>query len=82
MRNHSFDLGRVLTKLESTSEMEFFDHIETPKWFIDTLDSLSEDEREEILHSIAFGIDALRNQLQECILIAKGHDDLNYNNYL
>lgn len=79
MRHRIEDLGRLLILLEAIANDSFFDDPIRAKDFTEWFDARTPTEKEDVLHSLAYGKQRVHEQLAECILIARGQDDLQEN---
>ena len=79
MRQRVEDLGRIAAILESLMDQhELFHLIQCrEKDFVDHFEEMSEDKKEDLLHSLAYGISHLKNILYDVLIIAQGRDELN-----
>jgi hypothetical protein len=73
------DLGVLLEKLQSLMDHELFEIFDKlgcrRKDFIEHIDALPEEKRDDILHSIAYGIDSVQSLIGDCWAIARGEDE-------
>jgi len=79
MRHRIEDLGRLLVLLEALAKDSFFEDPIRPKDFTDWFDKRSATDKGDILHAMAYGKRRVHELLAECIVIARGHDDLQEN---
>lgn len=72
------DLGRLLVLLDNLAEHQVFDNIPMgAKRFQEWFFSRSEQEKGDIIHSIGYGLQSLKEGILGCWEIAVGDDDLN-----
>ena len=78
MKSESFNLGRVLGKLEYLLEDEAFNQYSgRPKDFLGWWEKQDKEKQEEYLHANIYHLEHIYDALCECVGIARGHDDLN-----
>lgn len=78
MRERIEDLGRILELLNVCLNHELFDLISCrTKDFEEEFQNYSDQHKEDVLNSLAYGITYLEEKLTECLEIAKGEDYLN-----
>ena len=77
MRDRIEDLGRLAEKLSGLCDHEIFDWKENKRskdasdWFME----LSDEKKSDIIHSLAYNLDYINNQLHDCYQIAR-HGDI------
>jgi hypothetical protein len=78
MIDRSFALGRVLVLLEKLSESEIFDekYWSRPKDACDWFETQTKEKQDDVIHELAYGIQAMDFALSEIISIARGTDDI------
>jgi hypothetical protein len=78
MRERIEDLGRLCVMTEKLLDHQLF-HLITcrEKDFLDVFEEMKEEQRDDLLHSMAYGISGVRDELYEMLSIAKGNDPLN-----
>lgn len=78
MRERLEDLGRIMVMVEKLLDLPLF---ESPncrsKDFTEWFESLSEETRADFLHQLPYQIREVEDQLNEIVMIARGHDFLN-----
>lgn len=78
MRQRVEDLGRLAVILDDILDMDLFaERSFRNKDYLDHLASLSEQNRDDVLHAIPYKIDEVKEKLYEALEIAKGLDELN-----
>ena len=80
MRERVEDLGRLAVLLDNLLEHKLFDESNLPRRCKDChewWEAMSEDKRDDALHSIIYGIDDVKDKICEAISIARGQDYLN-----
>tara|TARA_R110000868_G_scaffold388706_1_gene657752 strand:+ start:1032 stop:1283 length:252 start_codon:yes stop_codon:yes gene_type:complete len=79
MRQRIEDLGRIAAILskELCDHSLFSLYIGRNKDFTEYFELLSEEKKDDLLHSMIYGISDLRDQLYELLEIANGEDRLN-----
>ena len=80
MRQRVEDLGRLAVLLEHLLDHQLFQDEflpRRPKDYAEWFGQLSEDKKDEVLSSWAYGIENLKEQIYEMLEIAKGTDSLN-----
>ena len=78
MRDRLEDIGRILILLENALNLDIFDEFPCRnKDFVEWVEELSEEKREEVLHPIPYKIQELQEKLYEMREIASGLDRLN-----
>lgn len=80
MRERIEDLGRLYTHLQELSNHELFEltAMRRPKDFYDYFCDLNEEDKEDLIRKIAYGLENVSFVIYDLILIASGQDDLNY----
>ena len=80
-RSRLEDLGRLSERINYMLDMEGFSLLERtkPKWYIDKFFSLPIEDQHDHLHALLYGLESLREQLYEALLICNGQDALNDN---
>lgn len=82
MRERVEDLGRLCVMIEKLLKSDFFNLIPCrDKEFVDTFLEMEEEKREDLLHSIAYGISGVRDELYDMLCISKATDLLNMGDY-
>ncbi len=78
MRERIEDIGRLCVMIDKLLEHELFNIITCrDKDFVDVFEEMQQEQRDDLLHSIAYGISSVRDELYEMLSIAKGTDPLN-----
>jgi hypothetical protein len=83
MRNRLEDLGRLMVMLEEIEASKLFEDVSYQNDFVShyfPADEMNKSENEiyiERLSDLRMAIDFVSDKLSECIVIARGHDDLN-----
>lgn len=79
MRERIEDLGRISVMVSNLCETEIFELLgNRAKYACDMFfDERTDEQREEIIHKMAYGLEELHSKLYECLSIANGTDDLN-----
>ena len=78
MRERVEDLGRIMAMLEKVMDDELWDATSgRPKHFMEWFFSQSRSTQEDLLASMAYGIERNKEEIWKCIEIARGHDYLN-----
>lgn len=82
MRERIEDIGRLLVMTEALVDHELFTLITCrDKDFIDVFGEMKEDKKDDLLHSLAYSISSVRDQLYEMVSICRGTDLLNSSDY-
>ena len=76
MRHRIEDLGRLAILLDSICEDHFFDEPVRPKDYVEWFDKRTPEVKADILWQLAHGRQRIKEALAECVLIARGQDDL------
>lgn len=71
------DLGRLAEMLRQIMKDTRFDLLGTPKYAFSSFNALSDDEKFETIHDLAYFLDDLQSNVAECQSIAEGIDYLN-----
>lgn len=74
------DLGRLAEKLDTLLDDDFFLLLSVygcnrAKDFTEMFKNLNTDQQYELLHSIAYGIERIKDQLHDCSAIADGREE-------
>ena len=78
MRERIEDIGRICVMIDNLLEHEVFELIRCrDKDFVDVFNEMKKQQRDELLHSMAYGISAVEDELYEMLSITKGNDPLN-----
>lgn len=78
MRERVEDLGRIAALMRAILDMPLFEERHyRKKDFLEHLEALTEDKREELLHDIPYQVDDVKDKLYEILEIAEGMDLLN-----
>lgn len=80
MRQRVEDLGRLAVMIRNLLDHQLFDesHLpRRPKDYWEWFNEQSEDRKDEILRSLIYGIDDLKDKLYDMLDIAEGTDLLN-----
>lgn len=76
-RHRLEDLGRVLMILQRIDEDIDFEFTgrrkDFPEWFL----SLDEEKKSDFLYELPYKMERIEERIAECILICRGHDELN-----
>jgi hypothetical protein len=78
MRERIEDLGRLCVMIDKLLEHDVFSLITCrDKDFVDVFCEMKEEQKDDLLHSIAYGISGVRDELYNMLAIAQGSDLLN-----
>jgi hypothetical protein len=80
MRQRVEDLGRLAILIRNLLDHQLFDENllpRRPKDYWEWFNELSDDRKDEILRSLAYGIENLKDKLYDMLGIAEGTDPLN-----
>ena len=70
------DLGRLSILLDRISDNELFDLYEKrPKDFSEWFENLPKEQKDDILHEMAYRIRQVHDDLCECVVIARGDEE-------
>lgn len=78
MRSRLEDLGRIMILVENLIDLEVWDAFNdkpkrSPEWF----KSLSEEQRDDAIRKIAYGMESVKEHLYKVLEICQGQDYLN-----
>lgn len=57
--------------------IDIFDVFGRPKYAVETFNALTEEQKEDLIHSLAYSLEHLESLLYECLSVAEGTDVLN-----
>jgi len=78
MRERVEDLGRIVVLIDWTLDLPIWEvYSGRKKDFVDHFRTLDEEKQDDLLHNIIYGIEGLKDKLQEISSIAEGMDRLN-----
>ena len=78
MRERIEDLGRIAVLTDNILDMELWDkYTGRNKDLVDHFRTLSEDDQDDLLHGLIYGIDNLKGKIYAINSIAEGMDALN-----
>lgn len=78
MRERVEDLGRIAVMVDQILNLEIWDvYHGRRKDFIDIFRGLDEEKQDDLLHRLIYGLDGLKDKLQDISSIAEGTDRLN-----
>lgn len=78
MRNRLEDLGRLLVLLEKISIADaIHSSLAYPKYAADRFFEMTKEKQEDTIHCLACCLQNINEQINECVLICRAHDDLN-----
>lgn len=67
-----------MVMIEGLIEHDVFDLRDCrAKDFVDWFDERTQEEKDDLLHNIAYGLEDIKSKLYDCLEIAKGDDYLN-----
>jgi hypothetical protein len=71
------DLGSIYVLLDHILEEDLFDNVQHgakrwPDWFW----ARTEAEQRDVIHSIGYGIQRVKDELEKCLEIARGENDI------
>lgn len=79
-RDPAFDLGRLCVLIDQVTEHELFEQFERFSKHYDVeeyLEKQTEEKRSDFFHDLRFWVASLHDKLNDCLSIARGHDQLN-----
>lgn len=78
MRERVEDLGRIATLIDVMLDLGVWDvYSGRSKDFLDHFERLNSEKRGDLLSSLIYGLNDLKDKLHEISAIAEGKDDLN-----
>ena len=78
MRQRVEDLGRLSVMIDDILELPVWELFHgRNKDFVEYFESLEQEKQWDLLHDFIYGLDRLKDELHECLSIAKGWDILN-----
>ena len=77
MRNRLEDFGRIHEIIVRLKEDPLFDLFTRPKYAVEIFNAYSEEEKEDCIQKIAYGLERIEEELDYIYTIASAQDNLN-----